>query len=83
MTWLRKAQGGASIGPHHWPHDGAVAEVPDDLAGELLAIPDGGYTKTDGPDPEPKPAAKPAASAAKAAPAASAAAPAKTAAAGK
>ena len=78
--WLKKAQGGTGIGPHHWPHDGAVTEVPDHLAGELLAIPGGGYSKADGPEPEPKPAAKPAA-AAKAAPAA--AAPAKTPAAGK
>lgn len=68
--WLRKKQGGTSIGPHHWPHDGAVAEVPDDLAGELLAIPGAGYSKTDGPEPKPAPVK---ATAAKAAPPAAAA----------
>lgn len=75
--WLRKERGESGIGPHHWPHDGAVIEVPDQLAGELLNIPGAGYSKADGPEPEPKAAAKPAAAAAKAAPAA--AAPAKTA----
>jgi hypothetical protein len=42
---LKKATGGTSIGPHHWPHDGAVTEVPDELGRELLAIPDGGFER--------------------------------------
>lgn len=79
--WLRKDKGGSGVGEWHWPADGSVVEVRDEgLAVALLGIPDGGYTKVDGPDPEPKPAAKPAA--AKAAPAA-AAAPAKATPAGK
>jgi len=80
-VWLRKERGGSGVGPYWWPEDGTVTEVADEgLAAELLAIPDGGYTKVDGPDPEPKPAAKPAAAKA-AAPAA--ATPPKTPAAGK
>ena len=71
--WLRKERGGSGIGPHHWPHDGAVTEVPDQLAGELLAIPGAGYSKADGPDPEPE---KPKPAAAKATPAPAPAAPA-------
>jgi hypothetical protein len=81
-VFLRKAKGGSGVGEWHWPEDDSVVEVRDDgLAVALLAIPDGGYTKVDGPDPEPKPAAKPAA--AKAAAPAAAAAPAKAAPAGK
>ena len=79
--WLRKARGESGVGEWYWPEDNSVVEVADEaLAAELLAIPDGGYTKVDGP--EPKPAAKPAAAAKAAAPAA-AAAPAKAASAGK
>jgi hypothetical protein len=58
-VWLKKAKGGTSIGPHHWPEDGSVTEVPDHLAADLLAIPDGGYSKADPPaKPAPKAAAK-------------------------
>ena len=64
--WLRKARGGSGVGEYWWPADGSVTEVPDQLAAGLLAIPDGGYTKADGPDPEPE---KPKPAAAKAAPA--------------
>lgn len=71
--WLRKEHGGSGVGQYWWPHDGSVVEVPEEqLAAALLGIPDGGYTVADGPDPEPKPAAK--APAAKAAPPAAAAA---------
>jgi hypothetical protein len=54
---LKKATGGTSIGPHHWPHDGSVTEVPDELGRELLAIPEGGFERAgedeeDGKNPE-------------------------------
>jgi len=79
-VWLKKAKGGSGVGEWHWPEDDSVVEVADEaLAVELLAIPDGGYTKVDGPEPK----AKPAAAAAKAAAPAAAAAPAKAAPAGK
>jgi hypothetical protein len=42
---LKKATGGTSIGPHHWPHDGSVTEVPDSLGRELLAIPESGFER--------------------------------------
>jgi len=54
-VWLKKARGESGVGPHWWPGDGSVIEVPDQLAADLLAIPDGGYTKADPPKPEPKP----------------------------
>jgi hypothetical protein len=50
--WLRKEQGGSSIGPHEWPEDGSVTEVPDHFGRTLLAIPDGGFTEVPAPDPE-------------------------------
>jgi hypothetical protein len=42
---LKKATGGTSIGPHHWPHDGSVTEVPDEFGRELLRIPEGGFER--------------------------------------
>lgn len=51
---LRKDCGGATIAGIAWPEDGSVAEVPYDLALELLAIPDGDFSVLDGePDPLP------------------------------
>lgn len=44
MVMLRKRQAGASSHGHEWAEDGAVVEVPDDHAVELLGIPDGGFT---------------------------------------
>lgn len=46
MVWVqvRKARAGASSFGYVWPHDGAVTEVPEDLARELCRIPDGGFT---------------------------------------
>jgi hypothetical protein len=57
-VWLKKERGESGVGPHWWPADGAVIEVPDHLAHDLLAIPDGGYSAA---DPPPKPAPKAAA----------------------
>lgn len=57
--WLRKETGGTSIGPHEWPEDGSVTEVPDELGRSLMAIPDCGFEKVDGPAPEPDPAEVP------------------------
>lgn len=53
--WLRKERGESGVGPHWWPEDGSVIEVPDQLAADLMAVPDGGYSKA---DPPPKPAPK-------------------------
>lgn len=52
MMRLRKEQGGTSIGPYHWPEDGSVCEVPDELAADLLADPGWGYSRE--PDLEPE-----------------------------
>lgn len=66
--WLKKDKGGSGVGEWWWPEDGAVIEVTDPaVAAALLAIPDGGYTRADGPEPAPAKAP-----AAKAAPAAAA-----------
>jgi hypothetical protein len=48
--WLRKEQGGTSIGPHDWPEDGSVTEVPDHFGRTLLAIPGGGFTEVAEPE---------------------------------
>lgn len=52
---LRKARAGSDSWGHVWPEDGAVAEVDYDQALILLAIPDGGFTVVDNPEPEPEP----------------------------
>ncbi len=52
--WLRKARGGTQIGPYEWPADGSVTEVDDEFGRTLLAIPEGGFEKVDGPDPAPE-----------------------------
>ena len=50
--WLRKTQGGTTIGPYTWPADGSVTEVGDEFGRTLLAIPEGGFEKVDGPGPD-------------------------------
>lgn len=50
--YLRKAQAGGAPG-HQWEHDGQVIEVDDDLAWELLAIPNGGFSEAEPPQDEP------------------------------
>lgn len=52
---LRKASGGATVAGHHWPHDGAVVQVPYDLATELLAIHGGGFTVAEDEPPHGEP----------------------------
>lgn len=47
--YLRKALAGNAPG-YHWPTDGAVIEVHDTLAEELLRIPQGGFTVAQVPD---------------------------------
>lgn len=42
--WLKKATGGSAIGQYAWVKDGDVAEVPDPLAEQLLAIPGNDFT---------------------------------------
>lgn len=55
MVRLRKEQGGSGIGPHWWPEEDPVCDVPEELARDLLAIPEWGYSRE--PDPEPEPEA--------------------------
>jgi len=52
--WLRKETGGTAIDGYEWPEDGSVTEVPDELGRSLLAIPEGGFEKVDGPDADPE-----------------------------
>lgn len=54
--FLKKHQGGTSIGSYDWPEDGAVCEVPDRLGAELLSL--GGFEKADAPKPAAKAAVK-------------------------
>ena len=53
MVWIRKEKAGNAPGVE-WPEDGAVVEVPDDLAEELLRI--DGFTRAEAPEkPKPRP----------------------------
>lgn len=55
MPHVRKARAGSDSHGHIWPEDGAVVEVPGEVATSLLAIPDGGFTLAAEPEPEPEP----------------------------
>ncbi len=44
MVKLRKEHPGAASTGHVWPTDGAVVEVPEDVAAVLLAIADAGFS---------------------------------------
>jgi hypothetical protein len=48
-VWVRKAQGGCSIGHHTWAKDGDVVEMSLDQARPLLAIDGGEFTIVDAP----------------------------------
>lgn len=52
MAWLRKSRGlpGGAPGGHVWTTPQDVVEVPDDLAGALLAIPDAGFETVAAPE---------------------------------
>lgn len=54
MVLVRKKRAGSSSHGHTWPHDGAVVDVPEHDARELVAIPDGGFAVVE-PDPDPAP----------------------------
>lgn len=49
MLHVSKARAGSSSLGFTWDADGAVVEVPDEVAAELVAIPDGGFTIVDAP----------------------------------
>lgn len=51
--YLRKDRAGNAPG-YEWPHDGAVIEVDDELAQQLLAMPDGGFHVAEAPTVETK-----------------------------
>ena len=52
MVLVRKRRAGSSSHGHRWPDDGAVVDIPEPDAQELVAIPDGGF---DVVEPEPAP----------------------------
>jgi hypothetical protein len=49
-VFLRKESTGASSHGYEWTTPGAVVEVTDEHAAELLAIQDAGFSVADGPD---------------------------------
>lgn len=51
--YLRKDRAGNAPG-YEWPHDGAVIEVDDVLAEQLLTIPGGGFHIAEAPKVEPQ-----------------------------
>lgn len=53
--WLGKTTAGATSTGYQWPTDGAVVEVPDEHATELLAIPDADFYLADAPTTGPAP----------------------------
>lgn len=54
IVHLKKARAGSDSWGHSWPEDGSVVEVDYEQAMALLAIPDGGFSVVDSPDPEPE-----------------------------
>jgi hypothetical protein len=48
--WLTRSMAGSASGGLTWDQPGAVVEVPDDLALELLAIPGAGFAEVAAPD---------------------------------
>lgn len=52
MLHVSKAQAGSSSLGFTWDTDGAVIEVPDEVAAELVAIPDGGFAIVSAPEAE-------------------------------
>lgn len=51
--YVRKEQAGSAPG-HTWEEDGQVIEVDDELAEQLLAIPNGGFSEAAPPPAEPE-----------------------------
>ncbi|MCW2900932.1 MAG: hypothetical protein JWO67_3197 [Streptosporangiaceae bacterium] len=45
MVLLRKELAGSTSHGHEWSEDGAVLDVPQDHANELLGIQDGGFSE--------------------------------------
>ena len=52
MARIRKAQGGSGIGRYWWPEEDPVCDVPEELARDLLANPEWGYSREPHPEPE-------------------------------
>lgn len=52
MLHVSKARAGSSSLGFTWDADGAVVEVPDEVAAELVAIPDGGFAIVSAPGVE-------------------------------
>lgn len=50
---LRKARKGGDSYGNEWPHDGAVVDVPDGQAADLLSIADAGFTVANAEDATP------------------------------
>jgi hypothetical protein len=51
VAHLRKDNAGSTSTGYVWPHDGAVVEVDDQHAHELLAIQDAGFSLVAAPEP--------------------------------
>lgn len=56
MVRIRHEKGGQGIGPHWWPEDDPVCDVPEELARDLLANPWGYSVEPDPAQGEPEPA---------------------------
>lgn len=52
--WLTRSMAGSAPGGLVWDRPGAVVEVPDSVALELLAIPSAGFAEVAAPDAEPE-----------------------------
>lgn len=54
--WVRKESGGTTIThrnvSYEWPEDGSVADIPPELAADLLSIRGGGYSEAPQPAEE-------------------------------
>lgn len=55
MVRIRRNKGGCGIGPHWWPEGDPVCDVPEELARDLLANPEEGYSVEPDPEEEPGP----------------------------
>lgn len=53
--WLTRSMAGSASGGLTWDKPGAVVEVPDELALELLAIPGAGFAEVTAPEIELEP----------------------------
>jgi hypothetical protein len=53
MLHVRKDRAGSTSYGYEWTADGQVVQVPDEVAADLVAIPDGGFVIVEPPADEP------------------------------